>query len=187
MFRSMNCSHHTYIKNCLQECKTTFEGAKNFYSIEGQPICGPCAGTVKCAFYSLKGLFLETEIRVQLRKTVCPFFSTNEKVRNSRVLSIDQSPFKVFTPRVSSKSVEAPFLRVTKTRNDNCMVCTGLHCPVLQCPVLHCPVLQCPRFSCTGLVFVFAGDLLAFSNLLIFGKLHKDKGHMTTIRQRHSR
>jgi len=26
------------------ECKTTFEGAKNFYSVEGSPICAPCAG-----------------------------------------------------------------------------------------------------------------------------------------------
>nr|ALS04659.1 paxillin-like isoform X4 [Pseudodiaptomus poplesia] len=26
------------------ECKTTFEGAKNFYSLEGNPVCGPCAG-----------------------------------------------------------------------------------------------------------------------------------------------
>ena len=29
---------------CLQECKTTFEGSKNFYSVEGQPVCGACAG-----------------------------------------------------------------------------------------------------------------------------------------------
>jgi len=26
------------------ECKTTFEGSKNFYSVEGQPVCGSCAG-----------------------------------------------------------------------------------------------------------------------------------------------
>jgi len=27
-----------------KDCKTTFEGAKNFYSMENQPICGACAG-----------------------------------------------------------------------------------------------------------------------------------------------
>lgn len=26
------------------DCKTTFEGSRNFYSLSGQPICGPCAG-----------------------------------------------------------------------------------------------------------------------------------------------
>jgi len=26
------------------ECKKTFEGSQNFYSIENQPVCGPCAG-----------------------------------------------------------------------------------------------------------------------------------------------
>ena len=34
------------LKNIIffQDCKTTFEGAKNFYSVEGMPICGACAG-----------------------------------------------------------------------------------------------------------------------------------------------
>ena len=27
-----------------QECKKTFEGSQNFYSIDNQPVCGPCAG-----------------------------------------------------------------------------------------------------------------------------------------------
>ena len=27
-----------------KECKTTFEGQKSFYSLEDEPICGPCAG-----------------------------------------------------------------------------------------------------------------------------------------------
>merc|ERR1712004_782265 len=26
------------------ECKKTFEGSQNFYSIDNQPVCGPCAG-----------------------------------------------------------------------------------------------------------------------------------------------
>lgn len=26
------------------ECKCTFEGSKNFYSVDNQPVCGPCAG-----------------------------------------------------------------------------------------------------------------------------------------------
>eukprot|EP00091_Calanus_sinicus_P006223 TRINITY_DN16829_c0_g1_i3.p1 TRINITY_DN16829_c0_g1~~TRINITY_DN16829_c0_g1_i3.p1 ORF type:complete len:120 (-),score=37.02 TRINITY_DN16829_c0_g1_i3:90-449(-) len=26
------------------DCKTTFEGSRSFYSLSGQPICGPCAG-----------------------------------------------------------------------------------------------------------------------------------------------
>jgi len=32
--------------SCLvcKECKSTFEGQKSFYSLEDEPICGPCAG-----------------------------------------------------------------------------------------------------------------------------------------------
>ena len=35
----------------IKECKTTFEGAKNFYSVEGSPICAPCAGNLICMYY----------------------------------------------------------------------------------------------------------------------------------------
>jgi hypothetical protein len=28
----------------LQECQTTFEGHKSFYTIDDMPVCGPCAG-----------------------------------------------------------------------------------------------------------------------------------------------
>ena len=40
-------SHHVYDDNILvpfQECKKTFEGSEQFYCVEGQSICGPCAG-----------------------------------------------------------------------------------------------------------------------------------------------
>ena len=44
---------------CFKECKTTFEGSANFYSIEGSPVCAPCAGKItnslklKCNIESL--------------------------------------------------------------------------------------------------------------------------------------
>ena len=31
---------------CFKECKTTFEGSANFYSIEGSPVCAACAGEI---------------------------------------------------------------------------------------------------------------------------------------------
>ena len=31
----------------FQECKKNFEGAANFYSVDDQPCCGPCAGVVE--------------------------------------------------------------------------------------------------------------------------------------------
>ena len=34
--------HHN--NNSVQDCSTVFDGVNNFYSVEGQPICGPCAG-----------------------------------------------------------------------------------------------------------------------------------------------
>ena len=38
---ALECNRIFYF---LKECKTTFEGQKSFYSLEDEPICGPCAG-----------------------------------------------------------------------------------------------------------------------------------------------
>ena len=44
-------SDGTSLESCspllLQECKKNFEGAANFYSVDDQPCCGPCAGVVE--------------------------------------------------------------------------------------------------------------------------------------------
>ena len=31
----------------FQECRCNFEGKSNFYSVEDQPVCGPCAGVAE--------------------------------------------------------------------------------------------------------------------------------------------
>ena len=38
---------HHWNNLLFQECKKNFEGAANFYSVDDQPCCGPCAGVVE--------------------------------------------------------------------------------------------------------------------------------------------
>eukprot|EP00092_Neocalanus_flemingeri_P078903 GFUD01098240.1.p1 GENE.GFUD01098240.1~~GFUD01098240.1.p1 ORF type:complete len:184 (-),score=40.61 GFUD01098240.1:20-571(-) len=43
VIKALDTQWHVTCFVCM-ECKTTFEGSKNFYSVEGQPVCGPCYG-----------------------------------------------------------------------------------------------------------------------------------------------
>ena len=36
-----------YLNTFNQECGFSFEGKKNFYSVDGDPVCGACLGTAE--------------------------------------------------------------------------------------------------------------------------------------------
>jgi len=44
--KAMNAEWHLGCFVC-KECKCNFEGKANFYSVEDQPVCGPCAGVTE--------------------------------------------------------------------------------------------------------------------------------------------
>jgi len=47
--KSVNAMGGSWHVDCFvcKECKKNFEGAANFYSVDDQPCCGPCAGVVE--------------------------------------------------------------------------------------------------------------------------------------------